>query len=125
MRRSLLATMKGAPRPAPNGASQPCAETVERLLDWRFAMTLESLGSRLSGAVIGFFLTLAPTITSLHAAENTRKTAVVSFGLFGDQGVFRREATGAAQIVANRFGGDPVVVRSNTKTGGNATAETL
>src|SRR5262245_36860951 len=50
---------------------------------------------------------------------------VVSFGLFGDEGVFRREATGAAQIVANRFGGDPVIVRSNTKTGGNATVETL
>ena len=51
--------------------------------------------------------------------------AVVSFGLFGDEGVFRREATGAAQIVANRFGGDPVVVKYNTKTGGSATVETL
>ena len=50
---------------------------------------------------------------------------VVSFGLFGDEGVFRREATGAAQIVANRFGGDPVVVKYNTKTGGSATIETL
>ena len=50
---------------------------------------------------------------------------VVSFGLFGDEGVFRREATGAAQIVANRFGGDPVVVKYNTKTGGSATVETL
>jgi hypothetical protein len=88
-------------------------------------MTVESLASRLSVAVIGFFLTLAPTVTSLHAAENTRKTTVVSFGLFGDQGVFRHEATGAAEIVANRFGGAPVVVRSNTKTGGSATAETL
>ena len=88
-------------------------------------MTIESLASRLSVAVISFFLTLAPTVTSLQAAENTRKTAVVSFGLFGDQGVFRREATGAAQIVASRFGGDPVVVRSNTKTGGSATVETL
>ncbi len=88
-------------------------------------MTVESLASRLSVAVIGFFLTLTPTVTSLHAAENTRKTTVVSFGLFGDQGVFRREATGAAQVVANRFGGNPVIVRSNTKTGGSATAETL
>jgi Peptidase C13 family len=88
-------------------------------------MTVESLANRLSVAVIGFFLTLAPTVTSLHAAENTRKTTVVSFGLFGDQGVFRREATGAAQIVAHRFGGESVVVRSNTKRGGSATAETL
>src|SRR5437763_7524454 len=88
-------------------------------------MTVESLASRLSMAVSGFFLMLASSVTSLHAAEDTRKTAVVSFGLFGDQGVFRREATGAAQIVAKRFGGDPVVVKSNTKTGGNATVETL
>ena len=48
-------------------------------------MTIESLAGRLSVAVIGFFLTLAPTVTSPHAAENTRKTTVVSFGLFGDQ----------------------------------------
>src|SRR5262249_48858713 len=50
---------------------------------------------------------------------------VVSFGLFGNQGVFRSEATGAAQIVASRFGGGPVVTRFNTKTGGDATVETL
>src|SRR5262249_5794208 len=92
---------------------------------WRFAMTVESLASRLSVAVIGFFLTLGSTFATVHAADNTRKTTVVSFGLFGDQGVFRREATGAGQIVANRFGGDPVVVRFNTKTGGSATAQTL
>ena len=80
---------------------------------------------RRSVAIVVFFLTLAPMVATLHAAENPRKMTVVSFGLFGDQGVFRREATGAAQIVANRFGGDPVVVKSNTKTGGNATVETL
>ena len=40
----------------------------------------------------------------VHAAEDLRKVTVVSFGLFGDQGVFRREATGAAQIVGSRFG---------------------
>ncbi len=64
-------------------------------------------------------------VATVHAAENPRKMTVVSFGLFGDEGVFRREATGAAQIVANRFGGDPVVVKYNTKTGGSATVETL
>ena len=66
-------------------------------------MTIESLVRRLS--VIVFLLTLAPTVATVHAAENPRKMTVVSFGLFGDEGVFRREATGAAQIVANRFGG--------------------
>jgi hypothetical protein len=39
--------------------------------------------------------------------------------------VFRSEATGAAQIVASRFGGSPVVVKFNTKTGGGATVEAL
>src|SRR5215813_1085711 len=95
------------------------------LLEWRFLVTIESLVRRLSVPAIVFFLTLASTVAAVHAAENSRKMTVVSFGLFGDEGVFRREATGAAQIVANRFGGDPVVVRSNTKTGGNATVETL
>ena len=88
-------------------------------------MTIESLVRRLSAPVIVFLLTLASTVATVHAAENPRKMTVVSFGLFGDEGVFQREATGAAQIVANRFGGDPVVVKYNTKTGGSATVETL
>ena len=88
-------------------------------------MTIESLVKRLSVPAIVFFLTLESTVAAGHAAENPRKMTLVSFGLFGDEGVFRREATGAAQIVANRFGGDPVVVKSNTKTGGSATVETL
>ena len=88
-------------------------------------MTIYSLVRRLSVPVIVFFLTLAPTVATVHAAENPRKITVVSFGLFGDQGVFGREATSAAQIVANRFGGDPVVIKSNTKTGDSATVETL
>jgi hypothetical protein len=61
----------------------------------------------------------------VHAAEDLRRMTVLSFGLFGDQGVFRREATGAAQIVASRFGDGPVVVKFNTKTGGDATIEAL
>jgi hypothetical protein len=81
--------------------------------------------SRLSASVIAFFLTFAPMFATLHAAENPRKLTVVSFGLFGDQGVFRSEAAGAAQIIASRFGGDPVVVRFNTRTGGSATVEAL
>ena len=88
-------------------------------------MTVESLVARLGVTVIVFFLTLASMPAAVHATENPRKITVVSFGLFGDQGVFRREATGAAQIVANRFGGDPVVVKYNTKTGGSATVKTL
>ena len=88
-------------------------------------MTIEFPVRRLSAPVIVFLLTLASTVATVHAAENPRKMTVVSFGLFGDEGVFRREATGAAQIVANRFGGDPVVVKYNTKTGGSATVRRL
>src|SRR6516225_8860922 len=80
---------------------------------------------RLCAPIIALSLTFAPLFAAAHAAENARKVTVVSFGLYGDQGVFRSEATGAAQIVASRFGGGPVVVRFNTKTGGTATIETL
>ena len=67
-------------------------------------MTIEFLVRRLSAFVIVFLLTWVSMVAAVHAAENPRKMTVVSFGLFGDQGVFRREATSAAQIVANRFG---------------------
>ena len=65
------------------------------------------------------------TATAAALAEGTRKTAVVSFGLSGEQDVFRSEATGAATILANRFGGDPVIVRFNTRKSSDATIEAL
>jgi hypothetical protein len=88
-------------------------------------MRSKSFVSLLGAPLVAFFLTFAPIFAAVHAAEDLRKVTVVSFGLFGDQGVFRSEATGAAQIVASRFGGDPVVVKFNTKTGGSATVESL
>jgi Peptidase C13 family len=91
----------------------------------RFVVTFGSLVSRLGAPIIALSLIFAPLFAAAHAAENARKVSVVSFGLFGDQGVFRSEATGAAQIVASRFGGGPAVIRFNTKTGGDATVETL
>ena len=87
-------------------------------------MTFGSFIGRLSAALIASSLAFTP-IFAVHAAEDQHKLTVVSFGLFGGQSVFRREATGAAEIVANRFGADAVVVRFNTKTGGNATVEAL
>jgi hypothetical protein len=66
------------------------------------------------------------TATGAALAENgARKTAVISFGLSGEQDVFRSEASGAASVVANRFGGDPVIVRFNTRKNGDATIEAL
>jgi len=75
-------------------------------LEWRFVVTVESLVRGLSAPVIVFFLTL--TVAAVHAAENPRKITVVSFGLFGDQSVFRHEATAAAKssriaLVATRW----------------------
>jgi hypothetical protein len=81
--------------------------------------------SRPSAPFIALFLMSAMTYAPVHAAEGLRKVTVVSFGIFGDQGVFRREATGAAQIVESRFGHGSVVVRFNTKTGGGATIKSL
>jgi len=69
----------------------------------------------LKAIAVAAMMTFAPLDTGAQAAETPRKLAVISFGLFGDQGVFRSEATGAAQIVSNRFGGDPVTVKFNTK----------
>jgi hypothetical protein len=75
--------------------------------------------------LIAFVLTVALFVSPVHAVENARKVSVVSFGLFGDQGVFRSEATGAAQIVADRFGGGPFDVQYNSRKGGGATIEAL
>jgi hypothetical protein len=91
------------------------------LRSWSFA----SLVRWLRVPLVAFFLTSSPFPAKHAAAEDDRSVSVVSFGLFGHQGVFRREATSAAEIVANRFGSGPVVVKYNTKTGGDATVKAL
>ena len=88
-------------------------------------MTSKSWIRRLGAPLIVFVLIVAASVSSMHASEDPRKVSVVSFGLFGDQGVFRREATGAAQVVAGRFGGGPINVQYNSKKGGGATIEAL
>ena len=73
-------------------------------------------------ALAAVVLLLLAGATAPSRAAQAGKVAVVAFGLFGDQAVFRREATGAARIVAARFGAaGGVVVRANGKTGGPAT----
>jgi len=79
----------------------------------------------LGAPLIALVLTIAPSVSPVHAVEDARKVSVVSFGLFGDQGVFRSEATGAAQVVAGRFGSGPIDVQYNSKKGGGATIEAL
>jgi hypothetical protein len=88
-------------------------------------MTSHSWISRLGAPLLALVLMIAPTVPPAHAAEDAPKVSVVSFGLFGDQGVFRSEATGAARIVAGRFGNGPVDVQYNSKKGGRATIQAL
>ena len=91
----------------------------------RFAMTSKSWISRVAAPLIALALAVAPSGSPVHAVEDARKVSVLSFGLFGDQGVFRREATGAAQVVVGRFGSGPINVQYNSKKGGGATIEGL
>ena len=88
-------------------------------------MTFKSWVSRLGAPFIAFVLAVAAFVSPIYAVEDARKVSVVSFGLFGDQGVFRREWTGAAQIVADRFGGGSVDIQYNSRKGGGATIEAL
>ena len=81
--------------------------------------------SRLGAPLTAFVLTVMPSVPPAHAVEDARKVSIVSFGLFGDQGVFKSEATGAAQVVASRFGNGPINVQYNSKRGGGATIEAL
>src|SRR5437762_12616407 len=88
-------------------------------------MTSKSWIGRLGAPLIAFVLTVAPSVSQVHAVDDAREVSVVSFGLFGDQGVFRSEATGAAQVAAGRFRSGPVNVQYNSKKGGGATIEGL
>jgi hypothetical protein len=81
--------------------------------------------SWLGAGFIALALIVAPPVSIVHAVGNTHKVSVVSFGLFGDQGVFRSEATGAAQVVAGRFGRGPIDVQFNSRKGGGATIQGL
>jgi len=90
-----------------------------------FALTSESWVKRLGAPLIAFALTVGGLVSTVHAVGDAHKVSVVSFGLFGDQGVFKREASGAAQVVVGRFGSGPVNVQYNSKKGGTATIETL
>jgi Peptidase C13 family len=91
----------------------------------RLVMTSRSSIRRLVAPLVAFFLTIWPLVSPVHAVEDAGKVGVVSFGLFGDQGVFRSEAIGAAQVVAGRFRTGPINVEYNSKKGGNATIEAL
>jgi hypothetical protein len=116
-----------APSAGGDGPTADASRVV--LLSWRdekrFAMTSNFGGSRVGVLLIALVLTIAPPVLPVHAVEDARKVSVVSFGLFGDQGVFRNEATSAAQVVADRFRSSFIKVQFNSKKGGGATIEGL
>jgi hypothetical protein len=80
---------------------------------------------RLNAPLVAIVLTIWSSFSAVQAIEGAGKVGVVSFGLFGDQDVFKSEATGAAQVLAGRFETGPIDVEYNTKRGGNATIEAL
>jgi hypothetical protein len=81
-------------------------------------------GSRIPRAfrLLALFCALAPALVS-HGTEFKPKMTVAAFGLFGDQSVFESEAKGAAQIVADRLGASPAIVRANTRNREDATSD--
>ncbi len=74
-----------------------------------------------ASCLVAFLLLALPSAS--HCVEFKPKIVVAAFGLYGDQGVFESEAKGAARIVADRFGGSPVIVRANTKRREDANLE--
>jgi Peptidase C13 family len=85
---------------------------------------ISAILSRVRAVGLCALLVLASGFAS-HAAEPSPKVTIVSFGLFGDQSVFESEAKGAARVLADRFHPASVIVRYNTKRGGDATTENL
>ena len=88
-------------------------------------MTSKSWIGWLGALLIVLVLTVWASVSTVHAVGDAHRVSVVSFGLFGDQDVFRSEATGAAQVVAGRFGRGPINVQYNSKKGGGATIQSL
>jgi hypothetical protein len=89
------------------------------------AMTSKSRIRLLAAPLLAFAVAVALSVSTVDAAEDVHKVGVVSFGLFGDQSVFQSEATGAAQVVADRFETGPIEVQYNSKKGGSATTQAL
>lgn len=94
----------------------------------RFPLSMVQPRSAL--ALAAPFLAAGVALTSAadagqDAGGSKPKTAVIAFGLYGDQSVFESEATRAAKLVAERFASSSTIVRSNTATRDDANADTL
>jgi hypothetical protein len=90
-------------------------------LRW-MAMVFNKLLKRVTAGLLAMIVFVASASTSATASPHV---TVLAFGLFGAQSVFESEAKGAANIIAQRLGADPVVVRANTKTRGDVTIASI
>jgi Peptidase C13 family len=88
-------------------------------------MTFGTWTRQLGTLLVALILIIGPSASPACAFDDARKFGVVAFGLFGDQDVFRAEATGAAQVVASRFDTGAIDVQYNSKKGGSATIDGL
>src|SRR5215831_2479372 len=82
-------------------------------------------GGRMRQASWLFAVLFFALSSASYGVELKPKVTIAAFGLYGDQSVFESEAKGAARIVADRFGGSPVIVRANTKSRDDANAQTI
>jgi len=87
-------------------------------------MTIRPSITRFLAGVLALILIIG-SVWPAFPIEDPGKVGVVSFGLFGDQGVFKAEAIGAAQVISGRFETSAINVQYNSKKGGSATIEGL
>jgi Peptidase C13 family len=85
-------------------------------------MIFRKLIKRLTAGLLALMAFSASAALSAEASPNV---AVLAFGLFGAQSVFQSEATGAASIIAQRLGANPVIVRANTKIRDDVTVASI
>jgi len=74
------------------------------------------IGKLIRGAIVALLAPVLLFASESVSAAASSKVAVLAFGLFGAQSVFESEAKGAAGIVSQQLGANPIVVQANTKT---------
>src|SRR5215831_19099309 len=72
-------------------------------------------GGRMRQASWLFAVLFFALSSASYGVELKPKVTIAAFALYGDQSVFESEAKGAARIVADRFGGSPVIVRATPR----------
>ena len=101
-----------------------CCYAIEAITKRGFDLASQSWINRLSAPLIAFALAAGMSVSTVHAVGDTRKVAAwCPWSSSAIKACLRREASGAAQVVADRFGSGPINVQYNSKKGGAATIE--